>query len=165
MDFSGGPAALGGVMMCIALGAWSMGRWQALRTAGDDPSGVPGGTAAMRGPALAPVEPCQHAARTERRLALPTDDRLGELHVEISAYRRAEQVLAKIEGDVLPLHPAQAEPGRNCRYLGIVGEPTCNIPAAARALCACGTGCDQAEAMPSLRAVQPSPTAGDGMRV
>lgn len=165
MDFSGGPAALGGIMMCIALGAWSMGRWQALRTAGEIPSALPRSTAAAREPALAPIEPCQHAARAERRLALPTDDRLGELHVEISAYRRAERVLAKIEGDVLLSRPAQAQPGRNCRYLGIVGEPTCNIPAAARALCACGTGCDHAEAMPSLRAVQPSPTAGDGMRV
>lgn len=165
MDLSGGPAALGGIMMGVALGAWSMGRWQALRTAGDDPSGRPGDTAAAQGPALPPIEPCQHAARAERRLALASDDRLGELHVEISAYRRAERVLAKIDGDALPLRLAISEPGLDCRYLGIVGEPTCGIPAAARLDCACATGSDEIAAMPSLRVVQPSAAAGDGMRV
>lgn len=163
MDWSGGPAALGGIMMCVALGAWSLGRWQVLRTAADDPRGKPCEKAAARAPVFTPVQPCQHAARTERRLALATADRLGEIHVEISAYRRAEQVLAKIDGDALPLPAARA--GHGCRYLGIMGEPTCDIPAAARAVCACGTGCDRIAALPSLRAVQPSATGGDGVRV
>lgn len=163
MDWSGGPAALGGIMMCVALGGWSLGRWQALRTAGEVPR-TPGETAAAaRAPVIPPVEPCQHAARTERRLALATVDRLGEIHVEISAYRRAEQVLAKIDGDAVPLRAARA--GRDCRYLGIVGEPTCSIPASARAVCACGAGCEAIAAQPALRAVQPSVTAGDGARV
>lgn len=165
MDWSGGPAALGGIMMCVALGAWSMGRWQAQRAAADDSSGMPGETAAARRPALPLIEPCQHAARTERCLALPTDDRLGELHVEISAYRRAERVLAKIDGDAVPLRAAPAEPGRDCRYIGIVGEPTCNTPAAARAVCMCGTGCDQVAAAPVQRTVQPSAAAADGVRM
>lgn len=165
MDLSGGPAALSGIMMGVALGAWSMGRWQALRTAGDNPCRRPGETATARGPALPTIEPCQHAARAERRLALASEDRLGELHVEISAYRRAERVLAKIDGDALPLRSAMSEPGLDCRYLGIVGQPTCGIPATARAVCACGTGCDQIAAMPPLQVVQPSAAAGDGMRV
>lgn len=165
MDLSGGPAALSGIMMGVALGAWSMGRWQALKTVGDNPSGRAGETAAAGGAALPPVEPCQHAAWTERRLALASDDRLGELHVEIIEYRRAERVLAEIDSDAVLLRPAWEEGARHCRYLGIVGEPTCGIPATARAVCACGTGCDKVAAMPPLRVVQPSTTAADGVRM
>ncbi len=156
MDWSGGPAALGGIMMCVALGGWSLGRWQALRKAGKDPRGSPRETAGARAPVPAPVEPCQYAARTERRLALSTIDRLGEIHVEISAYRRAEQVLAKIDGDALPLRAARA--GRDCRYLGIVGEPTCGAAASARMACSLGTPCSKEDTL------QPGPARPERMR-
>lgn len=175
MDVSTGPAALGGMMMCVALASWALGRWQGGVVTVDEPGSgdlagpdaVPHGTVRLR-PAAAPAAPCQHAAREERHVALAGAASLGELHAEITAYRRAEQVLARVEGEVLgQLHP-QREAGGACRYLGVMGEPTCGISETLREACACGTetGCDRASA--PLRAgiaVQPSPFASGLTRV
>ena len=175
MDISAGPAALGGMMMCVALASWALGRWQggvvALEDAdsGDlaDPVAAPR-IAVRLSPAAVPAAPCQHAAREERHVALAGAASLGELHAEITAYRRAEQVLARVEGEVLgQLHP-QHETGGACRYLGVMGEPTCGISEALRQACACGTatGCGRASAPQRAGiAAQPSPFASGLTRV
>jgi hypothetical protein len=140
LDIAGGPAALGGMMMCVALAAWSLGRWQgglvtdenrrsaaaseADRLVTDNPGIYP---------SSAPAAPCQNAARAERDVELASATSLGDMHAEISAYRRDEQVLAALKSDPLHLIAGQAE----CRYIGIVGTPTCGVPAAARLACAC----------------------------
>jgi hypothetical protein len=87
-------------------------------------------------------------ARAERRSALAVADSLGELHAEISAYRRAEQVLASPEGDGLRLRPLSADARRECRHLGVMGEPTCGCPETARMACTSGTRCARAEPLP-----------------
>lgn len=89
MDVSAGPAALGGIMLGVALGAWTLGRWQGGLVVVEDAS-VPTPGAAT--PAV--TTPCRNAVRAECAAAPLAEDSLGEMHAEISAYRRAEQVLA-----------------------------------------------------------------------
>lgn len=148
-----GPAALGAIMISVALGAWSIGRWQGGLAVTDDasPAAMLAGGAAGEGSVeratlrgAAEAAPGQDAARAERRTALATADSLGELHDEISAYRRAERVLAGPEWDGLRLHPHFEDVRSECRYLGVMGEPTCGVAEPARSACACGTRCSQA---------------------
>ena len=167
MDFFGGPAALGGIIMCVALGAWILGRWQ-----GSDVSA--GGTCEpVRDLPLSPADhvapdrsdwpapiPCQQAALAERRGALDAALSLGELHAEVSAYRRAQQVLADLAGDQLDLPARRSGALPECRYVGLTGQPTCAMPAAVRRACAAGDSCNA----PPL-AVQPSTFGSDFTRV
>ena len=137
-----GPAVLGAIVISVALGAWSVGRWQGgLAVTGE------AGEALMQRASLgsACAAPCQDAARAERRTALPAADSLGELHAEISAYRRAQRVLAGPDGDGLRLAPHFEDVRSECRYLGVMGEPTCGVAEPARTACACGTRCAHAD--------------------
>ena len=158
MDWSAGPAALGGIVMCAALGGWSLGRWQALPAPTGEPPANPGARAASTVPAPVLAEACQPTERAERRLVIGSADRLGELHAEISAYRRAEAVLAEYDDGAVLLCTLHEGPDRDRRIRGVVAEPTCdmscNHPAAAAA---CAT-------LPPRRAVQPS-AEGAGARV
>jgi hypothetical protein len=173
MDFVvNGPAVLAAIMMSVALGAWSLGRWQGGLVASDDaaPSAAPGGGEPGETPMqrAAAVVPCQEAAQAERRNALAGADSLGELHAEISAYRRTQKVLAGLEGEGLAIHRADAR--SECRYLGLVGEPTCGIAASARMECRLGTRCSKADPLPPgparhERLRQPSPAASGFTRV
>ncbi len=118
----------------------------------------------------AAAAPCQHAARAERRRALAVADSLGELHAEISAYRRAQKVLAGPDGDALRLRPHFADVRSECRYLGLMGEPTCSLAAHARSDCATGLRCSRADPLPQgsprpERMRQPSPAASGLTRV
>lgn len=178
MEFlADGPAVLGGIMMSVALGAWTLGRWQGGLAVPDDQS-----ASLRREPAgdrmqSAPIQPAQLAsaslhsggapvqdgAGAERRSALGMGDTLGELHAEISAYRRAQQVLTGPEGDGLHLRPLHVDARSECRYLGFMGEPTCGLPEPSRRACACGIRCARADplsrpAMPE-RLCQPAPPA------
>jgi hypothetical protein len=176
MDLSGGPAALGGIMMGLALGAWLMGRWQGGLAVSDDrapaaaPTAGPDRSEADEVPMqrATAVAPCQEAAQAERRNAMAAAGSLGELHDEISAYRRAQKVLAGLNGDGLGLSLADAR--SKCRYLGLMGEPTCGAAASARMACSPGTACRKQDMLPPgparpERMRQPSAAAGDGMRV
>jgi hypothetical protein len=147
--FANGPAMLGGIILSVALGAWTLGRWQGGLAASDDP-GAPAsrepGEARMQAAPLPPAPAPQHdTARAERRAALVVADSLGALHAEVSAYRRAQQVLAGPEGEGLRLRPVFEDTRSQCRHLGVMGEPTCGAAALARAACACGTRCSRAE--------------------
>lgn len=88
MELIGGPAALGGILLCAALCGWAVGRWQGGLLPGAAPRAgkAAGGSAA--GKDIPPVP---------RERAGPASDdvvaSLGALHAEITAYRRAEQVL------------------------------------------------------------------------
>jgi hypothetical protein len=103
MDISAGPVALGGVLMCVALAAWALGRWQ---------SGIsPSFDAAVKQDAEAAAMPGEDVqddaaiprplAAQARRHAMHTEASLGEVHAEITAYRRAERVLNSLGGDAL----------------------------------------------------------------
>ena len=162
MDLPGGPAVLGGIIMCVASGAWMLGRWQGralsageAMDAGRESQGEPHDPEI--GPPVhhAPPIPCQQAARDERRGALEPDLSLGDLHAEVSAYRRAQQVLAGLTGDPFELPALRSSNRPDCRYLGLTGHPTCAMPASVRQACAVGTGCCNAVDQPAI-AVQPS---------
>ncbi|MCZ8371028.1 MAG: hypothetical protein O9293_13900 [Porphyrobacter sp.] len=148
MDIAGGPAAFGGMMMSLALAAWSLGRWQGGLVTGEDcdaaaPGAVKEASAAGSAgfhPSSVPATPCQDAARAERSVALASATSLGEIHAEISAYRRAERVLSDLKDDPLSLTGKRHAGQAGCRYIGIVGTPTCGVPEAARLANACGTG-------------------------
>lgn len=173
-----GPAALGAIMVSVALCSWSLGRWQRGVAVPDEaaPAALPAGGEAGEAPMprvslrAAGVAPCQDAARAERRTALAAADPLGEMHAEISAYRRAQKVLASLDGDGLCLQPHFADVRSECHYLGLMGEPTCGLAEPARSACSCGTRCGKADPLPPgaarpERLRQPSPSASGLMRV
>jgi hypothetical protein len=174
-----GPAVLGAIMMSVAIGAWSLGRWQSGLGVPDAPAPEPapvGGEAGEAPIQHAPLHtaagaaPGQGDARAERRTALAVADSLGELHAEISAYRRAQQVLAGPDADRLGLHSQLADSRSECRYLGLMGEPTCGLAGPVRGACTLGTRCSKADPLPpgparTERAPQPSPAVAGFTRV
>jgi hypothetical protein len=168
-----GPAVLGAIVISVALGAWSVGRWQGGLAVTDDaaPEAMPaGGEAPVQRASLgaAGTALCQDAARAERHTALVAADSLGELHAEISAYRRAQKVLAGPEGDGLRLQPHFADARGECRFLGVMGEPTCGLAEPARTACACGTRCAHADPLPpavTRREILRQPSASGLARV
>lgn len=95
MELIGGPAALGGIMLCVALCAWILGRWQGAIPPVAGPPERESDAGAPDEVGLLPQQARQQA---------DTDDMvasLGSLHAEISAYRRAEQVLVRSSDDGL----------------------------------------------------------------
>jgi hypothetical protein len=124
MDLAAGPAVLGGVVLGVALGAWTLGRWQGGLAAPQDDSVQDGADrpdiaeATMRAPAPASTRVSvkrRDAARAHRQSAFDNPALLGEVHDEIAAFRRAEQVFAVIERDPLALH-------QMCRTLRVEGR-------------------------------------------
>lgn len=110
MDISGGPAALGGILMCVALAAWALGRWQGAALAAVDRAAAATGEAAARlalavGLPHAPARPSCHCAACAnadyRGDELASASALGAMHEEISAYRRAEHILSDLSSDAL----------------------------------------------------------------
>lgn len=165
MDLWDGPAALGGMMMCVALGAWTLGRWQGGLAVPEDSAGR---TLARAGE-VAPAPPhsvaeglptpCQQEALAARRAVLAVADSLGELHAEVSAYRRSEQVLADARPDELVLRHRGDPTGHPCRHIGLTGQPICGLSDTARRACTTGTsyaGTDSAcRGQPSAASVDP----------
>jgi hypothetical protein len=159
------PATLIGIIGCVALGAWTLGRWQ-IRGVND--AAQRNGQSVPQHPLFewnlpappdaAPATPCQQSARAEREAALDMALSLGELHAEISAYRQREQVLARIDDEGLWADMPAPSDNHVCRYLGVTGEPICPTPTAALAACSCSSG--SAVMFPrewTQRAAQPSP--------
>lgn len=164
MDIAAGPAALGGMMMGVALGAWMLGRWQGGVTApGGGAKAEARGAAARHDPNIglhlpaAEASSCQVAARAERNGAMTSLASLGEIHDEMTAYRRAEQVLsAHQQGQGIIAARDDAAQG-GCRYLGLTGQPTCGITTDARRPCQGLIRCDRITApAPAMRVPQPS---------
>jgi hypothetical protein len=93
MDLFANPVTLGGLAAFVALGAWAMGRLQ--------------GAAEYAAPARDSQAPQRHDQQTSLVPEAPGNpalaDSLGELHAEISAFRRQERVLASLEAELLPL--------------------------------------------------------------
>jgi hypothetical protein len=178
MTFAEGPAVLGGIMIWAALGAWALGRWQGGLVApesvrasplpqqpGEEAASAPDRTAQTAPRASAPT-PCQHAARDERRMALAAASCLGEMHEEITAYRRTEHILARLDEEMLQRDPLPADNVGSCRFIGLTGEPTCGVPDAARIACAGGVPCANAVPLPEpVRAAQPSAAVPGATRV
>lgn len=107
MDITAGPATLGGLILCVAICGWALGRWQAVGLSeygGDNasPQSVHGTIAAglrqdrMNG--SAPLRCPQPMA-----VAFPDlpqgDFSLGELHREVTAFRDRERILATLSVD------------------------------------------------------------------
>ncbi|MFM7378777.1 MAG: hypothetical protein ACKO1O_11730 [Erythrobacter sp.] len=171
-----GPAVLGAIMMSVAIGSWSLGRWQSRPRVSDAPapgSAPVGGEAGEAPVQRAPRRASRYEddARAERRTALAVADSLGELHAEVSAYRRAQQVLAGPDADRLGLHAQLADVRSECRYLSLMGEPTCALAGPVRGACTLGTRCHSADPLPpgsparTEWARQPSPAAAGLTRV
>lgn len=166
------PAGLGAIMVSVAIGSWSLGRWQSGIAASEDVIPAPASAGGEAGEAPMPraalratgAMSCQDAARAERQTALAAADSLGELHADISAYRRAEKVLASPDGEELRRRSLLADARSECRFLGLMGEPTCGVAQPARGACTSGVRCDRAEPLLPGRAWperprQPSPAA------
>ncbi len=168
MDHSGGSAVLGGIITGLMLLAWALGRLQGgLAVAPSGPAGAePRGSDAQgkARPTRERVQLCQQVARDERRRALEASASLGQVHAEVSAYRRAVQVLSHLEAGELALHWPPVREGSACRYVGISGKPTCPKAIAAHTHRACGD-CVTGLTDLAIRLDQPSAEASGFTRV
>ncbi|MFM7403430.1 MAG: hypothetical protein ACKO1N_04895, partial [Erythrobacter sp.] len=106
MTFSADLLGLGSMIALAVIGAWALGRWQGGLGAADMRNGAmdarierdhrsPGMT-----PGLDPSAPArQHDTRAERQEALAEPGSLAALHAEITAYRKAEKILTRADGE------------------------------------------------------------------
>lgn len=172
MEIFGGPAALGGIIVCVGLLAWMLGRWQGAVAPAGDQQGVAALTAASAQrnrqasahTGSAPGVPCQPAAQTERTCPPEAACPIGDLHAEVTAYRRAQQVLAGLGRDQLDLVLIASDAGQACRNVGAGGEPVYPVPAEAYLNAVCEIGFEPFDPLPQ-RAFQPSPAVSDVTRV
>ena len=178
MDFMvAGALTPSGLALGAAVAGWMLGRWQSGQTRAAPLSPVDDGItedeAAAPRPSGSQTVPfadlsadanaasaCQHAARAERREVTEAARSLAELHDEITAYRQQEQVLAATVGEGMPLELAADALRQECRYLGLIGQPTCSLPHGGHSACTRSAGCPAA-----MRTVQPSAPASDFTRV
>lgn len=137
--FADGPAALGGILISVAIGGWTLGRWQGGFAAPEDARAQTGREAATAGalPAALHPTPRSDTARAQWGAALAAADSLGELHAEISAYRRAEQVFAGPDADGLRLCPPDEAVRSACRDPGGMGEQSCSLAEPGCDCCTC----------------------------
>ena len=169
MDILADPAALAGIIGAAMLSGWLMGRRHGLcANEGEALVAVSEPDAPSAPPptqALAAVTACQHAARAERRQLMEAVRSLGDLHDEVTAYRRQEQVLVSALNDGLLL-AVMPDPGRHeCRYFRLIGQPTCPLPGTGHETCASREGCTAAAASRRAQAAQPSAEASVLTRV
>ncbi len=159
MDFMAtGAVVSGGLIMAAGLAGWMLGRSRrglvrvrppsacgdemAEGAAREAPPTPPHTATVDAYPAGATdVTACQHAARAERREVTEAARSLAELHAEITAYRRQEQVLAATLDRGVPLKLAADTRRQECRYLGLVGQPTCSQPHSGHGACTRSDAC------------------------
>ncbi len=109
MEFMANPTLLGGTTGVLMVAAWALGRWQASPAlSSDGPVALP----LQREPETPPMTPQarmpdpgldQQHSRPEGAVASDIAISLCDLHAEISAFRRREQVLATLASDALML--------------------------------------------------------------
>lgn len=173
MDILADPAVLGSIVGGALLSGWLIGRRHGVHAVGGEvpvPAPEPAAQPLAQhidapGENLAGVTACQHAARAERRQVIEAARSLGDLHAEVTAYRQREQVLASALSDGL-LVAVMPDTGRHeCRYLGLIGQPTCPLPGTGHEVCASREGCAAAAASRRATAAQPSAEASALTRV
>lgn len=163
MNYLGSPAVVGGVITGLMLWAWALGRWQGGFAAA--PAGASGVDSLLREPrapvGAAPdaVRQCQQAARNDRRVPIEAGAWLGQIHADVSAYRRAAQVLLHLEAEEMVLGWSTVG-GKSAmrRYLGNSGKPTFPVASLVNAPCAC-RACTVGTPDLAIRLDQPSAVA------
>lgn len=169
MNVLGSPAELGGAITGLMLWAWALGRWQAGFVAA--PAGA-SGVDSLLGEPHAPVgaapdavRQCQQAARNDRRMPLKGGAWLGQIHADVSAYRRAAQVLSHLEAEEMAHSwSTVGGDGAMSRFLGNSGKPTFPVASLVNAPCAC-RACTVGTPDFAIRLDQPSAEAWAFARV
>lgn len=181
MELFASPAVMGTLVMSVAMAGWLLGRWQGVHASGQAITrsltameGSPSTSSAPKhnGAAGDAGVPCQATAQADRGGArLDATDSLGALHAEVSAYRRAERVLAGMDQEQLqqlqPFETATRERRSNDR----AGPPTGTLVEARQAQDRQAQGergnQDSADrpSKPVQAATQPSSASPDGRRV
>ncbi len=160
---------MGGVIAGLMLWAWALGRWQGGFAAVH--AGAPGVDSVLREPNVpdvaAPdaVRQGQHGARTDHRVPPEADAWIGQIHADVSAYRRTVQVLAHLEAEEMALgwSTVGGERALSC-YLRNSGKPTFPATSPGNAPCAC-SACATETTPLAIRLNQPSAEAPAFARV
>lgn len=169
MEQLGGLAVLGGVITGLMLWSWALGRWQGGFAAA--PTGVPSANLVLREPhspiGAGPdaVRQCQQAARHDRHVLIESGAWLGQIHADVSAYRRAAQVFLHLEAEEMALGwSTVGGESTLCRDLGNSGKPIYPMAILVSAPCAC-RACTVGTPDIAIRLDQPSAEAWDFARV
>jgi hypothetical protein len=161
MEYLAAPAALWGLISCIALGAWALGRWQGgAGWAANMPVALPPPRDPRAAQALAEAKPSTPVSNpAQRRIdglhALDSAISLGDLHDEISAFRRREQIFATLAPGALILHCRPIASQRDA----VAKDGACSQVDRADPACTCGGDCGgslRTAATVQIKASQPS---------
>jgi hypothetical protein len=164
MEFFANPATLLGVITGVGISAWALGRWQGAPLGHGSQCPHPALTQPVLcdADAVPAASPCQEQAREERLIALQDPVSLCALHDEVSAFRRTENVFATLEPDDLLRASQRAGNDRDCRYIGLIGQPTCPAMAPAQAANGCPSNCRSRTCSNALPVRPATPLAGAG---
>jgi hypothetical protein len=162
MDLFANPSALIGLIGCIGLAGWGMGRWQGLSAHAQAAEDLPEThrspeTRAITSDPPAPID--LHAPHTNRGLR-DTAVTLSDLHAEITRFRHHEQVLATLETEAVMFDRRSSGQLALCRDVGAVGTPRCHDMVVDDVPCHCLQGCgNQVVAEPATASPEPVPMA------
>ncbi len=134
MDLFAHPVTVAGLVSFVALGAWAMGRLQGPVAFPGDAAGLsgtrlPGAQAqASEGAdaaasALAGAEPNQSGERSRLLSALALADSLGDLHEEVTAFRRQERVFDTLAPDLLQKRAMSDDAAAGFRRIDATDRP------------------------------------------
>jgi hypothetical protein len=174
MDLLANPSALIGLIGCIGLAGWSMGRWQGLTAhaqADDDLSEMqhsPQSSAITSDP---PAFTGLHTPNANAGLR-DTAMTLSDMHAEITRFRHREQVLATLDTEAVVFDRRSSGRLALCRDIDALGTPRCHGLLVDDVPCQCLQGCgDQVVAQPAtatsgpVSMPQPSPGVSSLTRV
>jgi hypothetical protein len=124
MDLLASPSALIGLIGCIGLAGWSMGRWQGLTAhaqAADDLLETHRGPQAR---AITPDPPAFTGLQTPTANAGLRENAitLSDMHAEITRFRHREQVLATLKTEAAIFDQRASGQLEVCRTLGALGS-------------------------------------------
>jgi hypothetical protein len=161
MVFLAAQAALWGLISCVALGAWALGRWQAgAGWAANSLAGLSSPRDPQIVPALAEAKASTLASipaqgRDDGPHALDSAISLGDLHDEISAFRRREQIFATLAPGALLLDQRPIASQHDSAAMDVA----CAQVDRAYPVCTCGGDCGgslRTAAAVQIKAAQPS---------
>jgi len=170
MEFLANPPTLGGGIALAVLFAWALGRLQGAASPGGGLGASPDSDhrPALDQPVIAPpvggplaAAICPEPSRSALLTALAAADLLGDLHDEVSAFRRRERVFATLSPDLLEPAPMADDAARVCLRVGVIGLPICDgVGCRVAGISAAPGGITTTEAAPLLRVDSVNPRRG-----
>lgn len=174
MDLLASPSALIGLIGCIGLAGWSMGRWQGLTANAQAADDLPETHRDPQARAITPDSSAFTGLHTLNANAglRETAITLSDMHAEVTRFRHREQVLATLNTEAAIFDQRALRQLEACRTMGALSSQHCQEKVVEDVSCHClQGGGDPVVAQPTMTSpapvsmAQPSPGASPLTRV